>query len=264
MTLLLTFVLVAVSLTALFWSMSLVIQPYLYSEPADRLGLRSLVGGVVLALFLTGWAYVNTRAAHFGKYDTVLEFTPTDTRTIDGFEAVHRLDRKAADGAWAEETVAFVRTPGVDGRFVEAADPTQPFRINGSRGGVPFMTVALRVTGPDGGSPARFDANLAADGATYRTRSEDVVFTEAGGSRYVEGRLPGVVYAPSLLAVIAAVTLNVIHFALWFVVFWPVLRYGSGLALGLAAGFGLMTMLTIVPLLFEENRVDATPVAQTS
>ena len=264
MTLLLTLVLVTASLTALFWAMSLILQPYLYSEPADRLGLRALVGGLILGVYLTGWAYINTRASHHGKYDTLLEFTPTDTRTIDEFEAVHRLNRKADDGTWVEENVAFVRQPGVTGRFVEAGDPTQTFQVNGSRGGVQFMTVALMVGGPDGGDPARFDANLSDDGATYRTRSEDVVFTQVGGSRYVESRVPGVVYAPSLLAVIIAILLNVIHLLLWFVVFWPVMRYSSGAALGLAAGFGLIAMVTFVPLLFEENRVDPIPAVQTS
>lgn len=260
-TLLLTFVLVTVSLTALFWGLSLFLQPFLYSEPADRLGLRSLAGALVLSLFLTGWTYINTRASHQGKYDTLLEFKPTATREITEFQAVHRQNRKGDDGQWVEELVPFRR--GV-GRFVETGDASRHFTVTGVRNGIQFMTVALLIPQSDGGDAKRYDANLTPEGASFATRAEEVIFTEKGGSRYVEAGLPGVVYSPSLFTVIVAMMLNGLHYAIWFVVFWPILRYTSGAALGLAFGFGLLTMLMVMPLLFEENRIDSPTIVATA
>lgn len=257
MTLLLTFVLVTVSLTALFWGLSMFLQPFLYSEPADHLGLRSLAGGLILGVFLTGWTYINTRASHQGKYDTILEFKPTTTRELSEFQAVHRLNRKGDDGQWVEELVPFRLSVN---RFVETGDSTRHFTITGSRNGTQFMTVALMIPQSGGGEPKRYDANLSPDGATFVARAEETVFTEKGGSGYVEAGLPGVVYSPSLFTVIVALLLNSVHYAIWFAVFWPILRYSSEAALGLAFGFGLLTMLMAMPLLFEENRV-APPVA---
>ena len=253
MTLLLTLLALIAALTALFWSLSLFLQPYLLSETVERLGLRSLIGGVVLALFLTGWTYVNTRASHPGKYATLLEFTPTATIEIQEFDAIHRLNRKQPDGQWAEETITY-RRANPTAPFLATSEPRDRFAVTGSRNGVSYMTTAILVKQPGTETIWRMEPKLSPDGSTYETRSEEVVFRQKGGSRYLEAGLPGVVYSPSFIAIVIAVFLNLFHFGIWYAVFWPILRYPSGTALGLAFGFGLLTMLGVMPLLFEENR----------
>jgi len=252
-TLLLTFLALTASLTALFWGLSLFVQPYLLSETVQRLGLRSLAGGVLLAGFLTGWTYLNTRASHPGKYDTLLEFTPTLTIEIHEFDAVHRLNRKQPDGQWLEETVTY-RRANPTAPFLATTEPYDRFAVSGTRNGVSYMTTAILVKEPGTATIWRMEPSLSPDGKTYQTRAEEVVFRQKGGSRYLEAAQPGTVYVPSLISIVVALILNLLHFAIWFIVFWPLLRYPSGTALGLAFGFGLLTMLVIMPLLFQENR----------
>ena len=58
--------------------------------------------------------------------------------------------------------------------------------------------------------------------------------------------------------------INVVHFALWVVAFWPLLNFRVGLSLLLATIFGTITMLVLMPLLFNTNAVKPAAVARTS
>lgn len=231
---------------ALLWAGSLLVQPYLFNQVADRLGLRAAAGGLILGTFLTGWVYVNTRATSPDRYGTLLEFNPTARRDVTEFDAVRRLPRQGPDGKWAEETVPYKRITGRNEvAFGEGGDSSKPYRPNTST----YMTAAVLV--PDaGGDKVRYDAALDARGQAY---TGDRVFVEAGGRRYVELDLPGTVYSPSRWAAIGALLLNVAHFGLWFLVLWLVMQYEPGAALGGAAALGLLTMLAVMPLLFGSN-----------
>ena len=77
---------------------------------------------------------------------------------------------------------------------------------------------------------------------------------EEKGSRYLQTDQLGVIYVPSTWAVILALLLNLLHFAIWFVAFWPILQFTRGHALALTAVFGILTMLLVMPLLFERAR----------
>jgi hypothetical protein len=222
-----------------------VLQPYLYSEPAGRLGLRAAAGGLLIGGFLTLWTFANTRASSPDRYGTLFEFNPTARHEVTEFDAVRRLAQKGPDGKWAEETVTYKRLPGKDVAFGEGGDPARPYRPNTSG----YMTVAVLV--PEGDRKARFDAELDAKGVAY---TPEKVFREAGGRRYVEVDVPGLVFAPSPWAAVGAVLLNAAHFGLWFVVLWLVMRYDAGSAAGGAAVLGLTTMLAVMPLLFGSNR----------
>ena len=78
--LILTLVLGTFALTALFWGLALFVQGYLYNQPADKLPLRALAAGLGVAIFLTGWTYLNTRATHKDKYGVLHEFVATYLR----------------------------------------------------------------------------------------------------------------------------------------------------------------------------------------
>lgn len=252
MALVLTFLGVSVAIFVLLWAGSLLIQPYLYSEAADRLPLRAAVGGLALGCFLTAWTFVNTRADSPDKFGTFFEFNPTASREVTEFDAVRRLNRKGPDGQWAEETVTFKRVPGREVGFGEGGDPAHRYTPNTSG----FMTVAVLLPEPGGGTKTRFDAALDPKGQSYLAGSEKV-FQEKGGRRYVEVDAPALVYAPSRWAALGALALNLAHFGLWFLVLWPVMRYEPGPALGGAVVFGLVTMLAVMPLLFNSNRPPA-------
>ena len=243
----LTLALGTVGLTVLFWGLALFVQGYLYNQPADKLPLRALVAGLGVALFLTAWTYLNTRATPTNKYGVLHEFSATSQVAVDEFEAVRRLAVKDEKGQPKEVTVPFKwQSAGAGGKFVEAGT-SRDFQVNSSD----YMTVALLV--PDGGSKARFDAEMQ-DG-TYTKRADDERrFEEQGGSRYIDARNPRQMQVPSTSGLIAAVAINVLNYVVWFLAFWLGLRFTIGHSLGLAVAFGVTTML-MMPLLFDLNKV---------
>ena len=248
MDLVLTFVAVTVALTTFLWALSVFVQPYIYSQMVDRLPLRALVGGLALGLFLTGWTYLNTRSTPTDKYGTFFEFNPTVSKEVTEFDAVRRLASKGPDGNWREDTVSYRRTTGRNPvEFVEVKHPDRKYQLNSSG----YMTIAMMIPVADG-QKLRFDAELDPRGQSYTAAKQ---FRQQGGRRYLEGEYPGMMYEPHPWAAVGALFINFFQFVLWFVVFWPVLRYGSGVALGFAVSLGLVTMLVVMPLLFNANRV---------
>jgi hypothetical protein len=247
-TLVLTLVFCAVAFTALFWALGVLVQSYLYSQPASHLPVRSVIAGVVVALFVTGWTYLNTRASHPDKYGTIFDFKPTTVKDVTEFEAVRQLRIKDAAGQYKEVSVPFKYVPeGKAGKFVETTTG-KDFRLNTAD----YMTVAIDL--PEDGKKTRFDAALDSKG-TYALDGDHVVFTEKGGSRYLESNQFHRMNVPSTGAFAAAVALNVVVFVVWFVAFWPVMRFNSGHALILALIFGTFSVLILMPLLFEKNVV---------
>ncbi len=264
MTLALTLVLSTVALTALFWALAVVLQTYLYNQPADQLPLRALCGGLAVGCFLTAWAYLNTRmVSHTDQYGVVFGFdrmmVATSSKEVDEFEAVRRLRVKDEKGQPKEVTVPFKWQPGATGggHFAEAATG-KDFRTNTSD----YMTVALLV--PEGnGNKARFDAVMK-DG-TYAREGDYVRFTEEGGPRFIDADPaagPRLMQVPSTGGLAAAVGVNVLHYVVWFLVFWLALRFTFGHALGLTAVFATASMLVLMPLLFKLNEPKPVPLIQ--
>jgi hypothetical protein len=254
----LTFVLLVSALALALWGTTRFFQSYLYSEPADKLPVRALVAGLVVGGFMTLWTYVNTRADSENKYGTFFDFNPEASKEVAAFEAVRRHPKRDERGKFLpegeERTVAFTRKPGGKaGEFVDEKTGAAFELKNTSQN---YLTVALVLDDGDG-RKARFNAAIdpknpntyatAGDAANHR-------FDEERGSRYIDGAFPATVYAPSRAIVFAALGLNALAFVAWFAAFWPVLRYGSGHALGMATACGLVTMLVLMPLLFKLNK----------
>ena len=247
-TLVLTLVLCAVAFTALFWALGVLVQGYLYSQPASHMPVRAVVAGVVVAGFVAGWTYVNTRASHKDKYGTVFEFNPTTTKDVTEFEAVRQLRIKDEKGQLKEVTIPFKWVPeGKLGKFVETGT-NKDFRMNTAD----YMTIALEL--PEDGKKTRYDAAIDSKG-TYVREGDNVVFTEKDGSRHIESERLTRLNIPSSAAFMIAVALNVLAFGVWFVAFWPILRFNFSHALLLALIFGTITVLLLMPLLFVKNTV---------
>lgn len=251
MTLALTFLLGTAALTALFWGLGLFVQGALYSEPTDRLPVRAVVAGLLVALVLTGWTRLNTRASHPDKYGTLFEFNPTAVREVTAFDAIRRLRVKDETGKPKEVVVPFRFQTGTGTGAARFVDPAtgQDFR----RATSDYMTVAVLV--PDGDAKTRFAA-AEADG-TYALADGNAVFREENGRRTMTDENMSHMQVPSTSAYVVAVLVNVMHFVAWFVAFWPVMRFTVGHALGLTALFGGVSLLVLMPLLFQLNAVKA-------
>ena len=267
MTLPIIFALVTLTLFGSFWGGSLIGQGYLYSQPAERLPLRAAVAALLVGGFLTLWCWIDRRAP--GKYDTFFEFANYTARDIDNFEAVRwqadpvaaakgKLElKKNPDGSTIESTAKFHRAPGGKSAPFVQDGTNQPFKLNDST----MMTGAL-LAKVDDGAPVRFKADMKKDDRTgSMAYASEKRFTEERGSRYIKADQLGVVYIPSDSVVVLALLINAIHFAVWVVAFWPVLRFGVWHSVGFAAVFGLATMLLVMPLLFRPSRTAPAPVA---
>lgn len=255
MTVPLTFALVALVFFVLFWAGTLVVQGYLYQEPADRLPARAAASAALVAAFLTFWVWLDQRSP--GKYDTFFEFAPYTTTSYAEFDAVRWRNDPAAKafkkdeaGKVAERTTTFRRKGGGKTAPFTEDGTGQPFQL----GTADELTAAVLVKTGDG-PPARFDAELKADPKTGRpTYFGEKRFVEAGGDRYVRGDQLGVLYVPSTAVVAGALALNAALFGVFLAAFWLGLRFELWHAVGLAVGFGLAMMLLGMPLLFKPNR----------
>jgi hypothetical protein len=241
-----------VGLLAFFWGIALFLQGYLYNQIADKLPVRAAVAALLVACGLTGWTLLNTRASHPDKYGVLFGFdrmmTPTSTREVGEFEAVRQLGRAGPRGEFEplkddkgqprEQRAKFV-WDGQKG-FVEAGS-REPFKLNTST----YMTTSLLV--PDGGEPAKFDAVL--ENGRYTAGKP---FADPAG-RTVEGEAPRQMVVPSGSAMAVGLLVNAGHFLLWVAAFWLGLRFAFGHSVGLAAVFGGMSMVVLMPLLFAAN-----------
>ena len=256
MTLLLTFFGCVLALTAFFWLIAYAVQSYLYSQPANLLPVRAVVCGLLMALFLTGWTYSNTRATHKDKYGTFFDMQPTDRVDLRKFEAVRQYQIKGSDGKLKEETVAFAFDVNRNDRFYQVDKPSDPFMLNSSL----FITTALLIPDDDTGEKkSRFIPEMD-NGAYVRDDGEAVMFNEEDGSRYLSTDNLHHLYIPSTGALIVALLFNAMLFVVCFGIFWYGLQFSVGPALALTALFGVPTILILMPLLFDQNELPKRPI----
>jgi len=258
--LILILVLTALALFALLWGGSLTAQGYFYSQPAEHLPYRALAAAGLIAIFLTFWVWLDRRSP--GKYGTFFEFAPYSTATFDEFEAIRwraepgSMQRgkqpelaKGPDGKPAETIVKIRRREGNKAApFVTPDNKEFHLQEGGS------MTGALVLSLPDSPGPVRFDADLKQDpraGPVYET--PDRRFTENRGSRYIVGTQLGMLFVPSSGAILFALFVNLLHFILWFVAFWLILRFSTGHSFLFTIVLGITTMLVVMPLLFQRG-----------
>jgi hypothetical protein len=261
-TLAIIFTLLTLMLFGLFWGGTLVAQGYFYQQPADRLALRAAVAALIVGLYISFWIWIDKKNP--GKYDTFFAFSGESTREFTEFEAVRwQFDpiskgvKKDAQGNPVETTVKFKKSAGNKAAFVEEGTGKKFVTHD-----TDMMTAALIVKADDG-NPIRFNAEMKKDERTgamnYVSDQNERRFVEEKGSRYIKAAQMGVMYVPSGGVVATALLLNFLLFVVWFVAFWPALRFNWGHALGFSAAFGLLVMLLILPLLFGIIRKEGKP-----
>jgi hypothetical protein len=244
--LIITFAVLVIAAFAVLLGLSLFLQAYLYNAPADKIYLRALVGGFTIALFLTGWTYMNTRADRENKYGAIHEFKPTGTTDVTKFEAIRRNRNKA------ETTVPYSKTLG-EKEFRSELDKS-PFRVNTSD----YITVAFLIKEEGKAEATRFDAALESE-LLYDSKLEKKTFREKGGPRYIEEDGIGQIVAPSGGVIFLALLINLLHLVVWFVVFWFVMKFTWPHGLGLAMVLGVVITLIAMPLIFSLNKPLRTP-----
>ena len=220
------------ALTGIFgvvlWLISVILQGWLYNDLASKLPLRALAGGAALALFHTGWCAIYK--ADPGRFDTLYSFK---TEALDGkydeFQSIRKVGKNE------QKPVRFIRVgESTDFESLES-------RKRWNRSDADGMMVAILIQEKGKDQPTRFDANLSSDGL-FRPRNETKYETD-GGKRYMDEGSLGNVYRKRSFAVIGNLFVNLLHLALWVVVFWPILRFTLGHAVGFGLAFWAITML---------------------
>jgi hypothetical protein len=251
--LLLTLVITTLVLTALFWGGGLVLQGWLYSEPASRFWQRALAAGAGVALFLTFWCWVNGRSG--GKVDTLFNFSQYDTQEITQFESV----RKTRSG---EEVFTYRRSPSARGSasFV-GGRPGQPVPTPWSRSDADAIVVALLVQEEGKDKPTRFEAQLDANG---KFPPGELRYIDKETGRYISADNLGEIVRVRGGLVFWNFVLNLLHFGVWLVALWFGLRFSFGHAFGLALICWLAMELVVLPVMFQQTRPTPSPAAPTA
>jgi hypothetical protein len=220
---------------AVLWFGAVVLQGWLYNDLARQLPLRALVGGVVLAAFLTGWCAIYK--ADPGRFDTLPNFK---TETLDGsydeFQSVRVVNKKE------QKPVRYIRR-GATNDF-EAADTGKVWNRSDADG----MVVAILIKEKGKDQPTRFEANLAPSG-NFRP-PEESRYEADGGKRYMDLSALGKVYRVRSMAYLGNFFANFLHLALWVAVLWPVMRFSLNHAIGIGLLMWGITMIVAQPALF--------------
>jgi hypothetical protein len=245
---------VGFAVAVFLWLGSVWLQGYVYSEPAAGLGWRAAATGGALMLFLAIWCFLDYRALRGGAadlpLDTLARFSPTETYPVTHWKYFWAVKK---DAAGKEVESKYVWEPV--GRFGagqyidqethkpwsrEANGLTQAVLIeeNGQK-------VRFNLELPPGGKfKADEKARYVEDDGEHRVLTEDDVRT-GQMTRFRFGLF------------VANIFLNLVHFALWFVCFWLLLRFQWPHALGLALVFWVVTMFAVLPPLLDQTKAAA-------
>jgi len=235
------FLLLAFVFILFLWGGSLLLQGWLYQNPAELLPIRAAISGSVLAAFLTAWCWIDARNP--GKYDTLLEFSPVEVTEYDSFESV----MKKANGE--EKTMLFKKrlgTHGLTGDFVD--DKGNNWLKNTSDS----MATVILIREKDKNEPTPFKANLDAKG-NFPADLTQLTYTDASG-RWMTADALGKVHRRKTGVLWANILLNALHFLLWWLALSLGMRFGIWEALGLAFVIWLFLMLLAQPVLFKQTR----------
>jgi hypothetical protein len=221
--------LVGVTLAVLLWVGTVFLQGYFYTEPNADAYWQGPAAGAAVMLFLLAWCVLNLSAEYGAQvpYDTLFRFSATE-----------EMDSVPATKIWAvkkgvKDPIEFDR---------HRLDQTRYEYINpGTNERWRFLGVEAIVLQPREGEKMRFDRDKDAVSGSKE-------FISADGWGMGENNLG----RPSIFRsgrFVMNLLLNGLHFALWFVCLWLLLRFQWSHALGLAFIMWLAMTVTVVPML---------------
>lgn len=236
---LLTAIFVALVLVAILWTGTVVAQGYIYDSPTDGLYWRAPAGAGAIALFLLIWMLIEYRKP--GATDTLFNFSSSRSSEFIRFVSV----RKTETGE--EQEIPYERHTAGTGR-VDFRDPKGTIWARSSSG----MMVAIIID--ENGEKKRFNADMK-DGKFVTPRpNEPLRYREENGRRYILENELGKIYSTSRAAWFLVLFINLLHFAVWFAVLWPLLRFQWSHALGFAAICWLIVTLVLTPYMLGRAR----------
>jgi hypothetical protein len=220
--LILVLLLVWFVVTVFLAAWTLLVQPYLYTEPVQGIAWRAPAAGTGVFLTVLLWVWLDYQAPE--RYSTLWEFSPDEYTDYPRLIVPHR------DGK--EEEFRRVRQDrGYAYRRVNRTLPTRPEKV-----------IAV---GPNGERDV-FEPDRDASGKFKETGGQGVLYRDAAGRVMYEGQL-GRVSTTYPGRTFLNLFLNFFHFAAWFAGLWLLLRFQWSHALGLAAATWCVMILFVMP-----------------
>jgi hypothetical protein len=246
--LLVTLLLVGVTLAVLLWAGTVFLQGYWYTEPNPDAYWQGPAAAGALTLFLLVWCLLDVNAAHGPNQPN----EPYDT--LFRFSAREEMDSQPAKRIWSVKKGTPEPVP-YDRRRI--GQDKWEYRDANDRPWSPLGVEAILIERD--GEKMRFDLDMSADSgyATYVSPDGWAMpeYDLGRPSTYRFGRF------------FVNMLLNGLHFAVWFVCLWLLLRFQWSHALGLAFVLWLVMTLVVVPILMircgEVAREGATAAATT-
>ncbi len=214
-------------LSALLFGGTRLAQGALYEEVSGDLLWQAPAAAGAITAYLGLWAFINYAAAEPGKtdlpFDTLFNFTSETLaeQPVDGFTAI-------SGGTQVKYTI----------RKITGAVPEQDYLGPDQQKWSPSLARDVQtILVKEGDKEVRFTAD-----------ADHLRYVEEGGRRYLDTEAFGRISTPRGGGSFVRVLLNVLHFAVWFVALWLLLRFQWPHALALAAGFWLV-MTFVAPYL---------------
>jgi hypothetical protein len=233
------------------WAGTLVLQSYIYSEPVSQLYWRAPAVGLVLAVFLTCWCYLDYRTPQ-GYNPLKMVFEPMTGRSEEfpRFTAIKKGQPTVYEGKRNDR-----------GRREYVDRNNRPWSPTGTDG----ITEAIIVK--EDGEDVRFNLDLGPDGMPKKDPDGAIRYLEEGGKhRVMTDTYIGKLEAPRPGSLLGTFLLTLVHLGLWFLCLWLLLRFQWSHALGLAIVLWVVLTLTVMPMLFgkAENLAKEKPAAAAS
>jgi hypothetical protein len=246
--LLIVLVVIGVTLSVLLWAGTVFLQGYFYTEPNPDTYWQAPAAGAAITLFLLVWCIINVNATH----DQGPGFEPYDT--LIRFNASEEYDKRPVDKIWviragAKDPIVY-ECHRIDQNKFEFVNPITKERFGLSGVQAIVLEDNLGKIG-EKGEKIRFELNKESDSGNSR-------FVSAQGWAMGENNL-GQPYIFRFGLLVANLLLNFLHFAVWFLCLWLLLRFQWGHALGLAIVLWLVMTLTVLPTLMSRTGEIARP-----
>lgn len=220
------------ALVVFLYAGSLWLQGFIYNEPASQITWGAPAAGSLLTLLFVYWCWLDVRDPE--KYDTLFRFSTAQSTRYDDIwveregQRIHYHRTLIPQGARPPQIV-----------YKEVAPPNRVWSRSDS------------IIVKDKDQEVRFEAERDRDKNYKVPQGKALRYVEPRG-RYMTEEMPGLVTTERWGTLFGNLTLNLVHFLLWFLTLWVLLRFQWSHALGLAASFWVIMTVLVVPGLLDK------------
>lgn len=236
----LIFVLLWVALAAGLWIGAMWLQGTFYNEVEESLLWRAPVAAAVVVGFYFFWAFLDYRSP--GDYPGMFLFPITEYQEFD--ELIIEMD--GAPVRYEQRTTERGTTVYADARYpIENREPGRSKVITAIRKGENGAVIEEVI----------FEADLDADGNYKVEPNKPLVYREKDGSRTMDENNLGLITIVRWRLIVVNLFLNTMHFVVWLLCLWLLVRFQFWHAFGLAFILWIAMTVLILPLILD--RVEA-------